>query len=184
MLQLRRLQLWEVWPHGLQLESGRAWTGRQQVCLPQEPRRQLNLIPSPRCSKASFPPGSSHSAPERMLPHLKMELQVNQIHKGDSPTIYVRRVINVHIIYLTTLLTARVIIEILSCALFNLSLLCFWIIWFSHPGKSNFLCQQEKSRNKVVKQTPHWLSDCKITNLPPPSSHPLFFRLPALFFFF
>lgn len=49
-----------------------------------------------------------------------MELQVNQIYQGYSSTIYVRGVINVHIIYLTTLFTAKVIIDILNCELFNL----------------------------------------------------------------
>lgn len=70
-----------------------------------------------------------------MLPPFKMKLQVNQIYKGYSSTIYVRRVINAHIIYLTILMTAKVIIDILNCDLFNLCSPLLLNHFIFHPGK-------------------------------------------------
>lgn len=55
-----------------------------------------------------------------MLPQFKVKLQMDQIYKGYTATVSVRRVVNVDIIYLTTLLTAKVIIDILNCDLSNL----------------------------------------------------------------
>ena len=108
------------------------------------------------------------------LAHFQMKLQGNQVYKGCSLTVYARRVINTHTIYLTMLLTAKVIAAVLNRDLFNLALLCLWIIWFFSPEKSNSSCQQEKSQNKMVKQISYWLSFYKkITYslfLPTPSS--------------
>lgn len=62
-------------------------------------------------------------------------ITVNQINQRYSLTTYVGRVINVHIIYLTTLLTAKFTIDILNFDLFNLWSPLFLNHLIFHPPK-------------------------------------------------
>lgn len=114
-----------------------------------------------------------------MRSYFKTELW-NQICKKYTSTTYVRRVINVHIIYFTILCLQKSLLIFYIATHSLVALLCFRIIGFFTPKKSNSQCQQEKSQKEMVKQTSHWFSDHKITSpsLSPPSTPPT----PALLF--